>query len=144
MASYKKPSDAFTPTRQTLQRGGAKITLHKLDERLKGYEMVVASSNNKAVENVSAELPALDAIARDANDLRYFKTVSDKVLERESWGVVAAVLGNSSNRFMFSQHFWRDEENGLSTYLNHACGVPQVVSEPAGGWVDKKAQQAYR
>ena len=52
MASYKKPSDAFTPTRQTLQRGGAKITLHALDKRLKGCEMVVASSNNKAVENV--------------------------------------------------------------------------------------------
>jgi len=130
MAAYNKPSDAFTPTRQTLQRSGAKISLHKLDERLKGYEMVVASSNNKAVENVSAELPAMDAIAQDADDLRYFKTVSDNVLERESWGIIAAVLGNSSNRYLFSQGFWRDEENGLSTYLNHACGLPQIVSEP--------------
>ena len=130
MATYKKPFDAFTPTRQTLQRGGAKITLHALDNRLKGYEMVVASSNNKAVENVSAELPVLDAIADDARELRYFKTVSDSILERDSWGVIAAVLGNSSNRYLFSQGFWRDEENGLSTYLNHACGLPQVVSEP--------------
>ncbi|MFV1564020.1 MULTISPECIES: AAA domain-containing protein, partial [unclassified Phaeobacter] len=39
-------------------------------------------------------------------------------------------LGNSSNRFNFSQRFWRDDENGLSTYLNHASGVPQIVSEP--------------
>ena len=129
MVSYKKPSDAFTPTRQTLQRRGAKITLHKLDERLKSYEMVVASSNNKAVENVSAELPAMDAIAEDADALRYFKTVSDNVSERDSWGIIAAVLGNASNRFLFSQGFWRDEEKGLSTYLNHACGLPQVVSE---------------
>lgn len=130
MSEFKKPSSAFTPTNQSLQRGGAKITLHKLDERLKGFEMVVASSNNKAVENVSAELPALDAIAQDAPSLRYFKSISDKVLGRESWGAIAAVLGNSSNRYLFSQAFWRDEENGLSTYLNHASGLPQIVSEP--------------
>ncbi len=129
MSSYTKPSDAFRPTSQTLQRSGAKITLHKLDERLKGFEMVVTSSNNKAVENVSAELPAMGAIAADAPDLRFFKTVSDNLLERETWGAVAAVLGNSSNRFAFSQRFWRDDENGLSTYLNHASGVPQIVSE---------------
>lgn len=130
MSEFKRPSNAFTPTNQSLQRSGAKITLHKLDERLKGFEMVVASSNNKAVENVSAELPALDAIAQDAPNLRYFKSISDRVLGRESWGIIAAVLGNSSNRYLFSQAFWRDEENGLSTYLNHASGLPQVVSEP--------------
>lgn len=130
MSEFKEPSSAFTPTDQSLQRSGAKITLHKLDERLKGFEMVVASSNNKAVENVSAELPALDAIAQDAPSLRYFKNISDKVLGRESWGTIAAVLGNSSNRYLFSQAFWRDEENGLSTYLNHASGLPQIVSEP--------------
>lgn len=133
MNEYDRPSQAFTPTSQSLQRNGAKITLHKLDERLKGFEMVVTSSNNKAVENVSAELPALDAIAADAPELRYFKSISDNVLERDTWGVIAAVLGNSSNRYMFSQGFWRDEENGLSTYLNHASGVPQIVSEPQGG-----------
>ncbi len=130
MSEFKRPVSAFTPTNQTLQRSGAKITLHKLDERLKGFEMVVASSNNKAVENVSAELPALDAIAQDAPNLRYFKSISDKMLGRESWGTIAAVLGNASNRYLFSQAFWRDEENGLSTYLNHASGLPQVVAEP--------------
>ncbi|KUP94233.1 hypothetical protein [Tritonibacter horizontis] len=130
MSEFKRPASAFTPTNQSLQRSGAKIILHKLDERLKGFEMVVASSNNKAVENVSAELPALDAIAQDAPNLRYFKSISDKVLGRESWGTIAAVLGNSSNRYLFSQVFWRDEENGLSTYLNHASGLPQVISEP--------------
>ncbi|PVB60624.1 AAA domain-containing protein [Labrenzia sp. 011] len=133
MSEYNRPSQAFTQTNQSLQRRGAKITLHKLDERLKGFEVVVTSSNNKAVENVSAELPALDAIATDAPELRYFKSVSDNVLERDTWGVIAAVLGNSSNRYLFSQGFWRDEENGLSTYLNHASGVPQIVSEPQGG-----------
>lgn len=129
MCTYQRPADAFSPTPQSLQRSGAKITLHKLDEKLKGFEMVVASSNNKAVENVSAELPALDAIAGDAPELRYFKTISDNVLERETWGAIAAVLGNASNRYVFSQSFWRDDENGLSTYLNYASGIPQFVLE---------------
>lgn len=129
MSTYNSPVDAFTPTSQSMQRSGAKIILHKLDEQLKGFEMVVASSNNKAVENISAELPALEAIANDAPDLRYFKSISDNLLGRDSWGIIAAVLGNANNRYEFSQKFWRDDENGLSTYLNHACGIPQVVSE---------------
>lgn len=130
MADFKNPDTAFSPTNQTFLRSGAKITLHRLDGRLKGFEMVVASSNNKAVENVSAELPAIDAIASDATELRYFKSISDAVLGRDTWGMIAAVLGNSSNRFQFSQSFWRDEERGFSTYLNHAAGVPQFVAEP--------------
>ncbi len=121
---------AFHATNQSMQRQGATIKLHKLDERLKGFEMVVTSSNNKAVENVSAELPALEAIASDTTALRYFPSISDNVLERETWGAIAAVLGNASNRFQFAQKFWRDEERGFSTYLNHAAGVPQYVSEP--------------
>ncbi|NOR61566.1 MAG: hypothetical protein GQ535_03605 [Rhodobacteraceae bacterium] len=130
MAEFQNPATAFSPTNQFVQRQGAKITLHRLDDRLKGFEMVVASSNNKAVENVSAELPALDAIASDAPNLRYFKSVSDNVLGSDTWGMISAVLGNSSNRYQFSQKFWRDEENGLSAYLNHISGIPQFVLEP--------------
>ncbi|MBO9170788.1 AAA domain-containing protein [Rhizobium sp. L245/93] len=130
MATFDKPAQAFEPSRVNFSRSGATLTLHRLDNRLKGFEMVVASSNNKAVENVSAELPSMGAIAKDAPSLRYFKTISDNVLKAPSWGMVAAVLGNSGNRFQFSTDFWKDEELGLSTYLNHASGHPQIVVEP--------------
>lgn len=133
MATFDNPAQAFVASDQVLQRTGAKIVLHRLNPKLKGFEMVVASSNNKAVENVSAELPALDAIAPDAPNLRYFKSISDNVLQRPTWGMIAAVLGNSSNRYQFSQSFWRDEENGLSTYLNHVAGVPHFALEPQAG-----------
>ncbi|KZL15109.1 AAA domain-containing protein [Pseudovibrio sp. Ad37] len=129
MCSFSDPESAFKPTNVKLQRNGAKVSLHELDARLKGFEMVVASSNNKAVENVSAELPSLNAVADDAPELRYFKTISDSILETETWGVISAVLGNKSNRYNFSQRFWRDPETGLSTYLNHASGVPQIINE---------------
>ncbi len=130
LCQFDKPEQAFAPSSQSMQRSGATIRLHRLDDRIKGFEMVVASSNNKAVENVSTELPALNAISDDAPDLRYFKTVSDNVLSGETWGMISAVLGNSNNRFEFSQSFWRDEELGMSALLNHAAGVPQIVSEP--------------
>lgn len=91
--------------------------------------MLLASSNNKAVENVSAELPGLDAIADDAKDLRFFKTVSDKLLGRETWGFLAAVLGNAKNRGAFRQTFWWDDDVGMYRYLAHASGTPQSIKE---------------
>jgi hypothetical protein len=127
MASFDDPASAFTNSGQRISAGNAWLHLYRLDEKLKGFEMLVASSNNKAVENVSAELPGLNAIADDATDLRYFKAVSDGLLERDTWGLVAAVLGNAQNRSAFRQRFWWDSELGLSTYLAHASGTPQIV-----------------
>jgi AAA domain len=127
MASFDDPAAAFTNSGQRISAGNAWLHLYRLDERLKGFEMLVASSNNKAVENVSAELPGLNAIADDATDLRYFKAVSDGLLNRETWGLIAAVLGNAQNRSAFRQGFWWDSELGLSTYLAHASGTPQIV-----------------
>jgi hypothetical protein len=63
----------------------------------------------------------------NATDLRYFKAVSDGLLNRETWGLIAAVLGNAQNRSAFRQGFWWDSELGLSTYLAHASGTPQIV-----------------
>jgi len=93
-----------------------------LDPRLKGHEVLVASSNNKAVENISRELPAAKAIGR-ANELTYFKSLSDRMhgtgeneestVDPESiqtWGMIAAVLGNSKNRSAFRKSFWWHDE----------------------------------
>jgi ABC-type branched-subunit amino acid transport system ATPase component len=129
MASYADPVEAFSHSGQKLKAGAGWLHLYRLDPRLRGFEMVVASSNNKAVENVSAELPALRAIAEDAPDLRYLKTLSDALLGDESWGLVAAVLGNAANRGRFKKIFWWDEEVGLSTYLAEAAGTPQWVDD---------------
>lgn len=129
MTSYTDPEDAFSTSGQKIKKGGAFIHLYKVDKKLRGDEIVVASSNNKAVENVSAELPALDAIAADMPNLRYFKTASDNVLKRESWGMIAAVLGNASNRYNFSQDFWWHDEFGLQKYLQHICGAQPLVDE---------------
>lgn len=122
MCGFDDPERAFTPGAE-IRLSNAKVRLSRVDPKLRGFEMVVASSNNAAVENVSKALPTLDAVATDAPGLRYFKSVSDFVGGTDdSWGLVAATLGNSKNRFDFGERAWRDKDHGLQTYLAEAAG----------------------
>lgn len=126
LASYDDPEDAFKHSGQKLKAGAGWLHLYAVDENIRGFEIVVASSNNKAVENVSAELPGIKAVADDAG-LRYFKSLSDELLQRETWGIAASILGNAKNRGAFRKTFWWDEDVGLSTYLAEAAGTPQII-----------------
>lgn len=137
LANFDDPNQAFKASGQRVAAGGsAFLELFKLDESLKGHEVFVASSNNKAVENVSKELPALKAVGRD---IAYFKTVSDRLLAKQqpskeftpgepTWGLIAAVLGNAQNREAFQQAIWWDKDRSLRLYLKAAKG-DSVVSE---------------
>jgi hypothetical protein len=133
MCRLNDPEAAFTNSGQRLKVSDAGwIHLYRLEKALRGFEMIVASSNNKAVENVSAELPGLAAIAEDAESLRYFKTLSDALHEAPTWGAIAAVLGNVQNRGRFKQTFWWDDEVGLSNYLRAATGSPVTIAREVG------------
>lgn len=132
MAGFDDPEKAFTPSGAKLNLGGAWIHLYRLDPRLKGFEMLVASSNNKAVENVSGELPAIGAVADDAPGLRYFKPMADGLLGGESWGAIAAVLGNAGNRSAFKDRFWWTEDTGLFSYFKAVDGRKPEVTLPDG------------
>lgn len=122
MARFDDPEAAFLSSGQRLQLGQSWVTLSRLDGRIKGFEMLIASSNNKAVENVSGELPAAKAIAEDMPSLRYFKPLADQLQNQDCWGLVAAVLGNSGNRSSFRQTFWWDEGCGLLAYFKAITG----------------------
>jgi hypothetical protein len=140
MAKFDDPEMAFEHSGQRLKAGNSWIHLYRLSASLRGFEMVVASSNNKAVENVSAELPGVDAIAADACELRYLKTLSDALHQSETWGAIAAVLGNMQNRSRFKQTFWWDDDNGLNSYLRAAAGsVREVeITNPETGRVERR------
>ncbi len=129
MAGFDDPSTALIHSGEKINLGQSWLHLYRLDPRLKGFEMIVASSNNKAVENVSAELPGLQAVADDAPNLRSFKTLSDVLFERETWGLIAAVLGNAKNRNRFKNTFWWNKDVGLATYLAEVSGTPQTFEE---------------
>lgn len=126
LAEFEDPSDAFSHV-SPMAAGRGFVHLYRLEETLLGHEVVVASSNNKAVENISREIPALDAVADDLEPpLRYFSSVADRVfhegredneIESTCWGLAAAVLGNSSNRNDFSNRFWWDRQRSMQKYL---------------------------
>ncbi|MEW9897992.1 ATP-binding protein [Chitinivorax sp. PXF-14] len=85
-----------------------------------GTSIVVASTNNNAVKNITQELPARKKVADEFSSADYFADVmrevfrAQKVLDEnkepiETWGAVAAALGNAGNRRSFAQGFFRDE-----------------------------------
>lgn len=135
MATFDNPETAFSHRGQ-IRIGGGFTHYYELDQRLRGFEILVASSNNKAVENVSRELPARSAVELSVAP-RYFRTTSDAIAEGDgsSWGLIAAVLGNAKNRSQFFKHFWQSEDFGLKSYLHSATGKKVEITEtdPATG-----------
>lgn len=140
MCGFDDPEAAFSHTGEKRRSGSSFSHIYQPSDRICGFEMLVASSNNKAVENVSRELPLLGAIAADAPNLRYFKSVSDNIAAgEETWGLIAAVLGNSSNRYKFKEALWGNADRGLRPYLSEASGQPQFIEE-----VDPKTHKVLR
>ncbi|MBB2720901.1 UNVERIFIED_ORG: hypothetical protein GGD48_006191 [Rhizobium etli] len=118
LASLETARDAFDglPRRVTFaDRSSASISA--LIPALTGFEMVVASSNNAAVENISRDLPKQSAIAKSSS-FRYLQTVAHKIACQKDnggvirlsdsdrpWGLIACALGNSRNRRAFKERF---------------------------------------
>jgi hypothetical protein len=125
LAALARPEDAFTDTSpHRWDSDGFPRIVRQLRPELTGFEMVVASTNNAAVENVTTEIPAQKAIAepwREKAD--YFAEIATKVLRATAsddtasasvppaaWGLVAARLGRKRNRSAFHSAFWFDEK----------------------------------
>ena len=99
--------------------------VRELRPEVVGFEMVVASANNAAVENISEEIPHRSAIKDGRHvDADYFAELATAALggsrgeedalgedrstseppgtsRLEGWGLVAARLGNKGNRARF-------------------------------------------
>ncbi|MFT5162565.1 MAG: hypothetical protein ACI9FJ_001142 [Alteromonadaceae bacterium] len=88
---------------------------------LTGFEMVVASSNNLAVENVSKELPLKTSVAQEYADLDHYKPIANQLNamknkkgylplgdDEQCWGLISAVLGRHKNRAKFIESFFYD------------------------------------
>ncbi len=125
MAELDDPETAFS--RSGIKSGAAWRHLYSVDPRLRGFEIVVSSSNNKAVENISSEIPAARAVSEGMS--KYFKTLSDCLHRQDTWGAIAAVLGKAQNRANFSQTFWWKDDCSLNSYLRAVLGMPVSVEE---------------
>lgn len=106
---------------------------------LTGFEMIVASSNNAAVENISKELPQITSLAKEFSALDYLSPVANQVAaesrskhevksgkngegkereyylfrpleeKKQCWGLISAALGKKGNRNKFAQRLLTDE-----------------------------------
>jgi hypothetical protein len=105
-----------------------------------GTSIVVASTNNNAVKNITQELPARKKIADEYGPVDYFagvmaeifkaqKVVDDNDQPLQGWGVIAAALGNAGNRRSFAQGFFREDY------------VPRVETAEAPGEDAEPTQQ---
>jgi len=107
MCAFAEPLDAFQT--EVKVEGWKYGQVWALDESLCNSGIVVASANNGAVENVTKELPAIKAVPKNST-LRYLASVSDSIeapagaTKRKpgtTWGLIAGVMGNKSNRRAF-------------------------------------------
>jgi hypothetical protein len=121
LATLESPSEGFPKSRKRTWRpdDAKERSVWQPRADLAGFEIVVASSNNGAVENITRELPAVTALGeawRGTADETpeaapetvpdYFAAQASAYLGEPAWGVIAAPLGNSKKRKEFLGKFW--------------------------------------
>ncbi|RKT54437.1 DEAD/DEAH box helicase [Saccharothrix australiensis] len=119
------PRKAFTSRKMRWKSGQRTRVVSEWRPDLVGFEVVVASSNNGAVQNVTDEIPAADAIdgswRAQAAAVDYFAEIAGNLLTTDdepeadddqegspapAWALIAARLGNKANRSRFVNAFW--------------------------------------
>jgi len=108
LASLSRASDAFIQDgRESANDGGRERFAYQLNPRLFGFEMVVASSNNGAVENVTLELPQLDKVDPSwLPDAEYFSELGELTSGKPAWAMISAALGSKAKRTQFVDRFF--------------------------------------
>lgn len=147
LAEYEKAEDAFS-SRTRLQ--GRAASHWALDHKLRGFEIVVASNNNGAVENITREIPGIDAIdERWADEVDYFREIADILAAPEndlelvgsSWALLGAVLGKQENRNAFLTRFWFGKKRDDESY--HPCFRHLLSSTQSSGEGWKEARRRF-
>jgi hypothetical protein len=147
LAELPRPADAFCPgAQQRWQPGKVRHAVTPLNPALTGLEIVVASSNNGAVENITTQIPGpagIDDRWRDAAArLDYFTATARLVHGAGAWAMIAARLGNAANRRAFADKFWwgtPGRQDGcmvdlLGRLAGRPAGAPLAGDLPAGAW----------
>ncbi|KNB54163.1 hypothetical protein AC230_01300 [Streptomyces caatingaensis] len=107
LSELSDPQQAFGRT-HTWRSEQFTRTVRELKPPFAGFEMVVASANNGAVQNITDEIPSAGAIAQQWRDeAEYLSDQASLMLNgADAWGAIAARLGNRKNRGEFTESFW--------------------------------------
>ena len=110
LSELGRPEEAFTGEKRW-KVGKFTRVISTWKEELRGFEIVVASNNNGAVENVTLEIPGKDAVDPAwIEHTDYFSDVATRLIDQPAWAMVATRLGNKANRTDFMNRFWYGTE----------------------------------
>ncbi len=162
LCAFRHPAEAFERDKWDAPSGG----VHALHPSLRDHLIVVASSNNAAVENVTRELPSarkvdrrylagLDFLTPTANALLAHPPDEDEPEDEDeaddehgspepdgdAWGLISAALGKKSNRGRFAFILDRHERRGPRKGQPSACNVFRLLADarPAMEWDAERA-----
>ncbi|WP_230849823.1 DEAD/DEAH box helicase [Ralstonia solanacearum] len=112
LAGLRRASDAFVANGlENANDGGKPQTCYKLNPALYGFEIVVGSSNNGAVENVTLELPQKDKIDESwLPDAEYFSELGELVSGKPAWALISGALGSKTRRQAFVSRYFFGEK----------------------------------
>lgn len=146
-----KPDDVFEDTIGSITYKGYTSYVKRLKPQFREGGILVASNNNTAVENISTELPEKKSIhVKYHLEYQYFSKLSNRVLNKDTWGMISAKLGNRKNCSEFINDFWpfdnKPEENAgnnFNLYLKeiHCNSAKRTEVECVEHW--KKAKDRF-
>lgn len=115
IATFKTPDDLFLDCEGDVHQFSFPVTSK--------FGIVVTSSNNSAVENISNEQPLSNKVDKEcvlgneyfAKSARALLTSEKSPNPRDCWGLVAAALGNSANKKHFASILTSDNKSSESS-----------------------------
>jgi predicted nucleic acid-binding Zn-ribbon protein len=148
LASLATAADAFEASEYTHVHFNDRTDASKirvLKPALTGFEMVVASTNNAAVENISVDLPKRDSLREPWRSQKYLQAVAYKVAAQKNewrfvklapgdvpWGLISCVLGKARNRHTFKERFIFMADKREKELIPSETPNPQTIIQ----WID--------
>ncbi|MEJ5285545.1 MAG: AAA domain-containing protein [Brevinematia bacterium] len=120
LCKIKIPSEAFKETgKMNIETGNNEynFNIYKPVNFISDGGILIASSNNNAVENITKELPLINEVGKSYQNISYFEEVAKKCLSTDYWGIVAAVLGKKENRNQLVSNLWFDNANNSNNKI---------------------------
>jgi hypothetical protein len=155
LANLGSATEAFCGKVKVGFKNGKSAWVSRLKPELTGFEMVVASTNNAAVENISRDLPKLKSLGEAWRGVTYLKSVAYRLAAEdkdgyfrpaadvEPWGLIAGALGNSANRRHFVSKFYHNNWNEKVAPVPECQNVREWLASYDGPGFTQ-ASQTYR
>jgi len=139
LAALGRPSDAFG-SEVRWQTAEWSRRVRKLIPELTGFEMVVASANNAAVENISIEIPERKSLGEQGEtEADYFAEQATTLLDgKPAWGLIAARLGKQQYRKEFVNKLWFGTADGPSLVTLQDLLDEWIATPQTGVWTQAK------